>query len=82
MLAAVELPSLGYSRHMRELRLREFSTPSRQEQARIAELLSTWDGVVEREEAQLTGLCKEKAALMQQLLTGKRRVRLSECEAA
>lgn len=82
VLAAVELPQLGYSRHMRELRLRKFSIPSRQEQERIAELLSRWEGVVGKAEAQLTALRQEKAALMQQLLTGKRRGMAAESEAA
>jgi type I restriction enzyme, S subunit len=56
--------------------------PALPEQRRIAEILSIWDGVIESTEAQLTALRREKAALMQQLLTGKRRVKVAESEAA
>lgn len=43
------------------------------------------DAVVNTEavyQTQLAALCQEKAALMQQLLAGKRRVRLAENEVA
>jgi type I restriction enzyme, S subunit len=59
-----------------------FATPSIQEQAAIAGLLTNADRMSERFESQLTALRQEKSALMQQLLTGKRRVMLTEREAA
>jgi len=49
----------------------DFNLPPPNEQRRIAEILSTWDGAIETVEAKLAALRQEKAALMQQLLTGK-----------
>ncbi|MCA0930179.1 restriction endonuclease subunit S [Ruegeria profundi] len=43
------------------------------EQKKIAEILSTWDRAIEVAEAQLEAARTQKRALMQQLLTGKRR---------
>jgi type I restriction enzyme S subunit len=56
--------------------------PSLPEQRRIAEVLSTRDQALDAMEAQLAALYQEKAGLMQQLLTGKRRVAAVESEAA
>ena len=42
-------------------------------QQRIAEILSTWDRAVQKTEALIAAKEKRKKALMQQLLTGKRR---------
>ncbi|MGR3607638.1 MAG: restriction endonuclease subunit S [Sulfitobacter sp.] len=47
--------------------------PPLSEQRKIAEILSTWDRAIEVAEAQLSAATKAKRALMQQLLTGKRR---------
>jgi type I restriction enzyme S subunit len=44
------------------------------EQLRIAEILSTWDRAIETVEALIANARAQKAALMQQLLTGKRRL--------
>ena len=43
------------------------------EQRKIADILSTWDEAIEKSEALLTNARTQKRALMQQLLTGKRR---------
>jgi type I restriction enzyme S subunit len=65
-----------------DLKPLQVSTPSDQEQHAIARILMGADAEIVRLKAQLTALRKEKAGLMQQLLAGKRRVRLSESEAA
>jgi type I restriction enzyme S subunit len=49
------------------------SIPSLTEQRKIADILSTWDRAIETTEALLETARKQKRALMQQLLTGKRR---------
>ena len=55
--------------------------PSMLEQQAIASTLTDADRVVASERAQLQTLKTEKSALMQQLLTGKRRVKLTEAVA-
>lgn len=65
------------------LRWKEFKKlhiplPSLEEQRAIAELLDLADREIELFEGQLKSLRTEKTALMQQLLTGKRRVKLDE----
>ena len=54
--------------------------PSLPEQQKIAQVLSTADAEIANLQAQLDKLKLEKKALMQQLLTGKRRVRLDDEE--
>ena len=49
--------------------------PTLSEQQRIANILSTQENIVTSTSAQLTSMREEKRALMQQLLTGKRRVK-------
>ena len=49
---------------------------SRQEQQKIADVLSCCDQEIETLQSQLDSLKQEKKALMQTLLTGKRRVQL------
>lgn len=49
------------------------SLPPLPEQRKIADILSTWDEAIEKTEALLTNARTQKRALMQQLLTGKRR---------
>lgn len=56
--------------------------PDLEEQVAIAEAFKSLDDLSFAYESQLTALRQEKAALMQQLLTGKRRVKISESEAA
>lgn len=48
--------------------------PPVHEQRRIAEILSTWDRAIETVEALIANAREQKAALMQALLTGKRRL--------
>lgn len=47
--------------------------PPLPEQRKIADILSTWDDAIETTEALLSNARTQKRALMQQLLTGKRR---------
>lgn len=56
--------------------------PSNSEQQKIASVLSNADKEVELLEQQLADLKQEKKALMQQLLTGKRRVKVDDKEVA
>lgn len=51
----------------------EFLCPPLPEQRKIAEILSTWDRAIEVSEALLATARTQKRALMQALLTGKRR---------
>ncbi|MEF1339936.1 restriction endonuclease subunit S, partial [Vibrio rotiferianus] len=56
--------------------------PTYEEQQRIASLLTAADKEIEVLEAKLDHFKREKKALMQQLLTGKRRVKVDEDVAA
>lgn len=56
--------------------------PSPPEQQKIASVLSNADKEIELLEQQLSDLKQEKKALMQQLLTGKRRVKIDDKEVA
>lgn len=60
----------------------KFSIPSIQEQQKIASVLTNADEEIELLNKQLADLKQEKKALMQQLLTGKRRVKLDTPEVA
>ncbi|WP_407279278.1 restriction endonuclease subunit S [Aromatoleum evansii] len=58
----------------------EIPLPSLQEQAAISAVIDVAEQEISSLEKQLAVLREEKRALMQQLLTGKRRVRVSVCE--
>lgn len=60
----------------------KFALPTLDEQKAIAEVFNSNRVTADELQAQLTALRHEKAALMQQLLTGKRRVKLPENEVA
>ena len=62
--------------------LSQFSipVPPKLEQVKIGELAAHADKEIAAQASQLTALRQERAALMQQLLTGKRRVKLPESE--
>lgn len=69
------IPNLGYSRHMRELKEKDFKMPVNvEEQQKIAAVLTATDNEIDTLKQTLCRLKTEKQALMQQLLTGKRRV--------
>ncbi|CCN94626.1 restriction endonuclease subunit S [Vibrio nigripulchritudo] len=88
---------IGFTRHyflsqavgstVKSLRLPMFQKmpiqlPSKDEQQKIASVLTAADKEIELLEAKLAHFKQEKKALMQQLLTGKRRVKVAETEAA
>lgn len=56
--------------------------PKPNEQTAIAKVINAAEAEEQAYQSQLTALRQEKAALMQQLLTGKRRVKLPESEVA
>lgn len=60
----------------------KFSIPTIKEQQKVASVLTNADKEIELLEQQLADLKQEKKALMQQLLTGKRRVKVDEKEVA
>lgn len=76
-----KLPNLGYSRHMRELKEKEFYYPTDiNEQISIAKVLSCIDRKIEACVRDKGSLEKQKRSLMQQLLTGKRRVKIDDTD--
>ena len=67
---------------MRELKEKDFRLPlDIKEQQKIAAVLSAADAEISTLEKKLACLRDEKKALMQQLLTGKRRVKVDEAVA-
>lgn len=64
---------------LKEIRLK---VPSKEEQLKIAAVLNNADKEIALLEQQLADLKQEKKALMQQLLTGKRRVKVDDKEVA
>lgn len=59
---------------LKDLRKIKVTLPDTLEQKRIAEILGTWDRAIAATEALITASEAQKKALMQQLLTGKRRL--------
>lgn len=77
ILCNTEIPNLGYSRHMRELKEKEFKVSGDiAEKRKITAVLSIADLEIETIKQKIHYLKQEKKALMQQLLTGKRRVKV------
>ncbi len=74
------LQSGGAQPHIypKDLGVLKIYTPSLLEQQKIAAILTTTDQEIDNLRAQLNHLKQEKKALMQQLLTGKRRVKIEE----
>lgn len=70
----------GKTLNKAKLKQLTLNLPSLPEQQKIAQVLSTADAEIGNLQAQLDKLKLEKKALMQQLLTGKRRVRLDDEE--
>ena len=74
----LELASPGGAGRNKTLGQNEFARlkvtlPPLPEQQKIAQILSTWDQAIEKLEAVIAAKQKRKKALMQQLLTGKKR---------
>jgi type I restriction enzyme S subunit len=59
----------------RDLEKIKFALPPLPEQQKIAEILSTWDKAIEKQTQLIDKLENRKHALMQQLLTGKKRLK-------
>jgi len=72
----------GKTLNKAKLKQLTLSLPSLLEQQKIAQVLSTTDAEISNLQAQLAKLKLEKKALMQQLLTGQRRVKLDADAAA
>ena len=68
-----------YGSDLKPVRVR---VPDVDEQHAIADIILAADGEIASLRSQLAALRKEKSALMQQLLTGKRRVKVGQREAA
>lgn len=66
-----------YSSQLEKLKI---ALPPLPEQQKIAEILSTWDTAIEKQNALIEQLELRKRGLMQQLLTGKLRLRNAEGE--
>lgn len=78
LLANASVPNLGYSRHMSFVKRLQFSLPSDwKEQAEIAECLDMEEQAITNLEAQVQKLNLERDALVFDLLSGKRRIRVS-----
>ena len=60
-----------YSSQLQNLKI---PLPPLPEQKKIADCLSTWDSAIEKQSALINALTQRKKALMQQLLTGKKRL--------
>lgn len=58
----------------RDLEHLKFSLPPLAEQQKIAEILGTWDEAIEKQSTLIDKLTGRKRGLMQQLLTGKKRL--------
>ncbi|WP_252404293.1 restriction endonuclease subunit S, partial [Escherichia coli] len=65
-----------------DIKTLKLSVPNFEEQQKIATVLSAADDEIATLEKKLACLKDEKKALMQQLLTGKRRVKIDEAVAA
>jgi type I restriction enzyme S subunit len=78
LISNATLPNLGYSRHMGALKEKEFKYPvSLDEQEKIVAILTIADREIETLQQKHQLLNYEKKALMQQLVTGKKRVSIN-----
>jgi restriction endonuclease S subunit len=73
--AVKKLPDLGYSRHFSELKNIVITFPSKPEQKAIARVLRTIDATIHTTEQLISQKELRKKWLMQQLITGKLRLR-------
>lgn len=77
VLQNISIPNLGYSRHMSVLKEKVFNLPPLPEQKAIADILSKADEEIDLLTRKLDLLQSQKKGLMQQLLTGKIRVKVA-----
>ncbi|MGQ3297346.1 restriction endonuclease subunit S [Reyranella sp.] len=81
-IAALAQGSTRHNISKAQLLKLSFALPPPPEQQSISRILDAAQADIDHLNEQLTALRQEKSALMQQLLTGKRRVRLSQTETA
>lgn len=75
LLASVKkLPDLGYSRHFSELKNIHIAIPTEKERQEIGQILSQWDEAIETTQKLIEQLQLRKKGLMQELLSGKKRL--------
>lgn len=79
---AVSASGVQANMSTKDIKKGKLQLPSIEEQQKIASVLSSADKEIELLEQQLADLKQEKKALMQQLLTGKRRVKVDDKEVA
>lgn len=72
----IKIKNEGYQRHFKYLKESKIAIPIIQEQKEIASILTSIDNQIDSYQTKLTSLTKLKSALMQQLLTGKKRVKV------
>lgn len=73
LLSGTQIRSLGYSRHMSELRQKRFRMPADMtEQARIAVVIDTAESCLHKSRTQLELLGSERAALLSRLMRNKK----------
>ena len=70
LMAGTDPPNLSLT----EFKNIKIPVPPLPEQKKIADCLSTWDVAIEKQNALINALTDRKKALMQQLLTGKKRL--------
>lgn len=70
LMAGTDPPNLSLT----EFKNIKIPVPPLPEQKKIADCLSTWDSAIEKQNALINALIDRKKALMQQLLTGKKRL--------
>ena len=70
LMAGTDPPNLSLT----EFKNIKIPVPPLPEQKKIADCLSTWDVAIEKQSALINALTDRKKALMQQLLTGKKRL--------
>lgn len=75
LLASVKkLPDLGYSRHFSELKNIHIAIPTEKERQEIGQILSQWDEAIVTTQNLIEKLKLRKKGLIQQLLSGKKRL--------
>ena len=79
---AVSASGVQTNMSTKDIKTGKLLLPSIEEQQKIAQALTVADKEIEHLESKLAHFQQEKKALMQQLLTGKRRVKIEDTEAA
>lgn len=75
-LKAIQIPSLGYARHFKAVKEARYRIPKEQNRERAVSILSAQDKKITFLESYRKSLVTQKQGLMQQLLFGKKRVKV------